>query len=116
MSDLRDEFKRWMGRQQKDNGKPYSPNTITTYCQALKNAADKLSHLPIDIRKNLFEYTDIHEFLKAEAVIKQQPDFDEIDTAAGHKSFSAGMNMYEKFLQERNKKEVNRWIPLIRMN
>ena len=51
-------FKDWM-RTQKHNNKNYTNNTITTYCQSLKNSVTNLKlSASIHIQPNLFLYND----------------------------------------------------------
>ncbi|ULQ60421.1 hypothetical protein K7I13_03680 [Brucepastera parasyntrophica] len=109
MADKRNDFIQWMSRQQKGYGKFYTQNTINSYCSALKNSSAKLSQLPSGIQKDLFEYSDTNEFLKVKAIIEKQPDFDEVDIAAGHRAFSAGMELFQRFLQDSPKTKIRYW-------
>lgn len=100
-------FQSWMHSQKKSNGEPYSTNTITAYTSALKNATAKLN-LVDEVNSELFYYITFEEFEAAHKIILAAPNFDEVDIAAGNRSFSNGMTLYARFLQEMG--EPSCWI------
>ncbi len=104
---LKADFQAWMKKQKKSNGESYSPNTINAYTTALKNATARLG-LDDSVYSDLFYYTSTYEFEAAHETILAVPNFDEVDTAAGNKSYSNGMVLYGRFLRELG--EPSAWI------
>lgn len=104
---LKADFQAWMKKQKKSNGESYSPNTINAYTTALKNATARLG-LDDGVYSDLFYYTSTDEFEAAHKTILAVPNFDEVDTAAGNKSYSNGMVLYGRFLRELG--EPSAWI------
>lgn len=96
---LKTDFQNWMRRQKKSNGEPYKSNTISAYSNSLKNASAKLNldYLP---ENDLFNITSSSKFEKVYRTITSASNFNEVDLAAGNKSFSNGLIMYSKFLKE----------------
>ncbi|MDL2226932.1 AAA family ATPase [Deltaproteobacteria bacterium OttesenSCG-928-M10] len=92
-------FKKWMAKQPKSNGEPYSLATVGAYAGALKNATAKLKGLD-GIWTNLFKYTDYEEFENIRQQILDAPNFEEVDVAAGNKAYSNGIKMYKRFLKD----------------
>lgn len=99
---LRKEFQAWMHKQKKSNGAKYSPNTITAYTNAIKNATVKLNLGDLK-NTDLFTITSLEEFKEIHSYITSAPNFEEVDRAAGNKAYSNGMIMYRKFLEDISK-------------
>lgn len=99
-------FKDWM-RTQKHNNKNYTNNTITTYCQSLKNSVTNLKlSASIHIQPNLFLYNDFQEFQSICDIIRTAPNYKEIDKKAGNGAFSAGIQRYLEFLHDKNRASI----------
>lgn len=99
-------FKDWM-RTQKHNNKNYTNNTITTYCQPLKNSVTNLKlSASIHIQPNLFLYNDFQEFQSICDIIRTAPNYKEIDKKAGNGAFSAGLQRYLEFLHNKNRTSI----------
>ena len=99
-------FKDWM-RTQKHNNKNYTNNTITTYCQSLKNSVTNLKlSASIHIQPNLFLYNDFQEFQSICDIIRAAPNYKEIDKKAGNGAFSAGIQRYLEFLHNKNRASI----------
>lgn len=99
-------FKDWM-RTQKHNNKNYTNNTITTYCQSLKNSVTNLKlSASIHIQPNLFLYNDFQEFQSICDIIRAAPNYKEIDKKAGNGAFSAGIQRYLEFLHDKNRASI----------
>ena len=99
-------FKDWM-RTQKHNNKNYTNNTITTYCQSLKNSVTNLKlSASIHIQPNLFLYNDFQEFQSICDIIRTAPNYKEIDKKAGNGAFSAGIQRYLEFLHNKNRASI----------
>lgn len=99
-------FKDWM-RTQTHNNKDYTNNTITTYCQSLKNSVTNLKlSASIHIQQNLFLYNDFQEFQSICDIIRTAPNYKEIDKKAGNGAFSAGIQRYLEFLHDKNRASI----------
>lgn len=96
------EFRKWMENQKKEDGSPYSPNTIDSYCTALKNSPSKLEIEP-QYKKSIFMYNDVNEYQEAKDKIFKAPNFDDVNQKAGNQAFKYGMLLYEKFLNKKIK-------------
>lgn len=79
------------------NGRAYNPVTISGYTGRIENAcADPVfASVPI---KNLFEITDLAEFLNIQRQIKECSGYFEFD-AKSHNGFTAALRKYEEFLR-----------------
>lgn len=99
---LKSKFQDWMKLQKKSDGQPYKLSTITAYTTALKNATEKLN-LGDTVHTDLFYYTTPEEFAEARDIILNAPNFEEVDLAAGNKSYSNGIKLYAKFLDQLGK-------------
>lgn len=95
---LKEDFTIWMKQQLKEDGRPYSTNTINSYVTSLKNATAKLKGIEIG-NTDLFSYTTVSAFKKVYQDIVKQPDFQEVDIASANKAYSCGMKLYFKFLE-----------------
>ena len=103
---LEEEFKKWMTTQTYGNGKFYKPTVINvSYPNALKNACQHFEN--IDLKEpNLFYQTDALAFKQLQQRIRNAPNFYEINQKYNNQALSAGMNLYEKFLTERNETSI----------
>ena len=106
-TNMKSSFQNWMHSQRKTNGELYKPNTITGYVSSLKNATAKLS-LNYSIENDLFNYTSAEVFNEAYEFIKAAPNFKQIDIAAQNSNYSSGLELYKRFLKE--KEEPSNWI------
>lgn len=99
-------FSNWMRKTGKKNGEPFSETTITSYCNAMNNAPQKLE-IDQQYQKSIFSYTDINEYNKVKKIILAAPNFDVENKKAGNQALGAGMTLYEQFLNEvSNKKNI----------
>ncbi len=96
---LKTAFQNWMRSQKKSHGEPYKSGTVTAYTNALKNSTAKLNLKEIT-QTDLFYYTTSEDFEEVYNIIKNAPNFNEVDLAAGNKAYSIGLVMYAKFLKE----------------
>lgn len=97
---LREDFVKWISTQTKPNGEQYTSNTVTAYVNALKNACRNLSDVDF-IQPDLFFQTDAQDFTELKTTIRNSGYYESVNIKAGNGAFSAGMNLYEKFLSER---------------
>ena len=97
--DVKARFRKWMSKTEKENGEPYSENTINSYCIAMSNAPQKLE-IDHQYQKPIFAYTDIHEYNKVKEIIFTAPNFDAVNKEAGNQALKYGMILYNQFLNE----------------
>lgn len=97
--DIKARFRKWMSKTKKEDGEPYSENTINSYCNAMNNAPQKLE-IDHQYQKPIFSYTDIHEYNKVEEIIFTAPNFDAVNKEAGNQALKYGMILYNQFLNE----------------
>ncbi len=97
--DIKARFRKWMSKTKKEDGEPYSENTINSYCNAMSNAPQKLE-IDHQYQKPIFAYTDIHEYNKVKEIIFTAPNFDAVNKEAGNQALKYGMILYNQFLNE----------------
>lgn len=97
--DIKARFRKWMSKTKKEDGEPYSENTINSYCNAMNNAPEKLE-IDHQYQKPIFAYTDIHEYNKVKEIIFTAPNFDAVNKEAGNQALKYGMILYNQFLNE----------------
>jgi 5-methylcytosine-specific restriction protein B len=97
---LRADFVKWLSTQTKSNGEPYTKKTITAYVNALKTACSNLKDIDLP-QPDLFYQTDAEEFIDLITIIKKSTHYESVNEKLGNGSFSAGMNLYAKFLSDR---------------
>lgn len=97
--DIKARFRKWMSKTKKEDGEPYSENTINAYCNAMSNAPEKLE-IDHQYQKPIFAYTDIHEYNKVKEIIFTAPNFDAVNKEAGNQALKYGMILYNQFLNE----------------
>jgi len=102
---LMSEFLEWLKTQKSQHGKPFSPNTVDQYRGALKNRCKALVDLNLP-QPDLFYQTDAVAFRELRGRIEKSVHFESENIKAGNGSFSAGMELYEKFLRERETEDI----------
>jgi 5-methylcytosine-specific restriction protein B len=101
---LKSDFQEWMKKQKKQDGRPYSPNTIYHYyTDALKNTTAKLE-LDGSVRLDLFGYTSLLDFKNARKKIFAAKNFEEVNQGT-EGGFSAAMKLYARFLKDKERGE-----------
>ena len=106
VQDNRDEFIQWMKHY--PNHK-YTENTIKRYIYALDKAEEWFN---ISLKCPILCIATIQDFEKAEAIIKQCPDYDQINRDHGHGDTSAALRIYSLFLTA-YLDDTNKWQPSI---
>lgn len=81
------------------NGKAYNPVTISGYTGRIENACSDPIFESIPV-KNLFEITELAEFIQIQKQIKKCAGYAEFD-ARSHNGFTAALRKYEEFLRYR---------------
>lgn len=94
-------FRDWLSHLPKANGELYSENTRNQYIGALKAVATQFADA-IAPFASVFEITDAEPFERAVAVIKSDDAYEEFNRSRGNGSLSAGLDLYKRFLLERN--------------
>lgn len=100
-TDYEDAFKSWLAGVVKTNGTPYSENTRNQYMGTLK-AVSGLFAGAIAPYTSIFEITHVATFDRALSAIKSDERYDAFNKARGNGSLSAGLDLYRRFLEERN--------------
>ena len=93
-------FKTWLSGITKANGEPYSENTRNQYISALKAVGVTFAE-SIAPFTSIFEITDVTTFERAESAIKSDAGYEEFNRNRGNGSLSAGLDLYKRFLDER---------------
>ena len=96
-----DAFKKWFAMLVKENGEHYSENTRNQYLAALKAAGPAFAEA-IGPVSSVFEVSDIDTCDRVITAIKDAPNFEEFNKARGNGSLSAGLDLYRRFLLERD--------------
>lgn len=97
MEYLREAFENWINGAARNNGTPYSKESVSNYISSLKSHAAKLLDLNLG-NTDLFYYTDINDFDGVYNQIKSSAYFDTINTSY-HRIFSSALKIYRRFLQ-----------------
>ena len=112
MVDKEQEFRKWMSVQKYNDDKEYTPKTINSYCNALKNAPKNLN-IEDRHKRSVFTYDDYSSYIDVMHVIRKASNFEEINRRYASGAFNAAMNLYEIFLKDdshnysRNQKNMN---------
>lgn len=86
------------------NGKAYNPVTISGYAGRIEKACNDPVFAEIQVR-NLFEITELSEFVRIQAQIKACDGYAEFDSRS-HNGFTAALKKYEEFLQNQLSEHV----------
>ncbi|MCI6434991.1 MAG: AAA family ATPase [Clostridiales bacterium] len=101
LTDNESAFKDWLSLLPKANGEPYSENTRNQYVGALKAVATQFVGA-IKPFTSVFEIADVEIFERAVAAIKADGTYEEFNRNRGNGSLSAGLDLYKRFLLERD--------------
>ena len=93
MGYIREPFEEWIATVKRDNGKPYSKETISSYISSLKTHASKLTDIELD-STDLFNIDSLDSFKPIYKRIKESVDFVRINEAY-HRVFSSALSVYE---------------------
>lgn len=100
MAYLKNEFEKWIKSIKRNNGEPYSNETINNYISVIKNYSKKLDNLSID-SPDLFYVDNLTDFDKIHKEILSHPSFESVNKAY-HRAFSSGLLIYKRFLETRH--------------
>lgn len=109
-TDNEEAFKIWFAKLLKDNGDRYSENTRNQYISALKSISVSFVDA-IAPFNSIFEINDVGVFERASSAIKADPSFEEFNKARGNGSLSAGLDLYKRFLLEKDEDTSNMFTP-----
>lgn len=105
MAYLKNEFETWIRSVTRNNGEPYSAETINNYISVIKNYCRKLNNLSIN-NPDLFYIDNITAFETVHNEILNHPNFEQVNQSY-HRAFSSGLLVYKRFLQSREGYESN---------
>ena len=103
-------FRSWFLKQRKDNGEVYSDSTRSQYIGALKAVSNAFPDA-IAPFSSVFEINDAEAFERASSAIKADPGFEEFNKSRGNGSLSAGLDLYKRFLLEKDEDTSNMFTP-----
>lgn len=95
-----EKFKEWLSRQRTVNGTPCSASMISNNCGALRKVCRIMDIVEYPDLQSLFEITDLDTFIDVKNIIKNHPDYEEVNKACNNRFLSTGLNWYEKYLNE----------------
>lgn len=96
-------FRIWMARQKTVNGTSCTPSMISNNCSALKKVCSLMEIGEYPDLESIFDIDDIDIFVEVKNIIKNHPDYEEINKACNNRFLSTGLKWYEKFLNEMSK-------------
>jgi len=94
-------FKNWLSLLTKSNGEHYSENTQYQYVNALKAVGSTFGGA-IGPFTSVFQIDDADVFDRAVAAVKADEGYEEFNRSRGNGSLSAGLDLYARFLREKN--------------
>lgn len=93
-------FRDWMAKQVTVNGTPCTASMISNNCSALKKVCLLMEIIEYPDLESIFEIMDMDVFIEVKNIIKNHPDYEEINKACNNRFLSTGLKWYEKFLNE----------------
>lgn len=97
--DNKENFKKWLKQQKKENGDFYSDKTIESYCSQMTDSVSKLE-IEDSKQKPIFTISNPNEFEIYFNYYVNAPNFKEINNKASHQAFYYGMLKYKDFLKD----------------
>ena len=94
---MKEKFIEWLKNRKRNNGEPYSKETISNYIKALEQYSSKLDGISLK-SKDLFNIDDLNDFNVAKEIICNHADYEQLNIAY-HRVFSSALQMYQFFLQ-----------------
>lgn len=94
---MKEKFIEWLKNRKRNNGEPYSKETISNYIKALEQYSSKLDGISLK-SKDLFNIDDLNDFNVAKEIICNHADYEQLNIAY-HRVFSSALQMYQIFLQ-----------------
>lgn len=94
------QFRMWMTRQKTVNGTFCTPSMISNNCSALKKVCSLVEIGEYPDLESIFDIDDIDVFVEVKNIIKNHPDYEEVNKACNNRFLSTGLKWYEKFLNE----------------
>ncbi len=93
----KEKFRTWMTSQVKENGQPYSHNTISTYIGQMERGYAKFE--PYKDYTDVFQIQLVPELKEYTDYLFNAPGFAEFNDRAGNKACSCGFVKYKQFLE-----------------
>ena len=107
--DNEENFKQWLTKQKKTNGKPYSPNTQYQYVNALRAANKEFQEYLLPL-KSVFEISSIDVLEHYIGRLKSDERYEEFNQKRGSGSLSAAIDMYRRFMGEKSTTDENKYL------
>lgn len=105
-NDQKKKFKIWMTTQKKQNGDPYSENTINSYISQMEHGYSEFKKYKT--YNSVFEIQDVSSIEEYMEYLFNEPNFDAFNLKAGNKACSCGLVKYKEFLSEKSPvKKIN---------
>ena len=80
-----------------------NPSMISNNCSALKKVCSLMEIGEYPDLESIFDIDDIDIFVEVKNIIKNHPDYEEVNKACNNRFLSTGLKWYEKFLNEMSK-------------
>lgn len=93
-------FRAWLSKQTTVSGTLCTPSMVSKNCSALKKVCQLMDITEYPDIESIFEISDMDVFLDVKNIIKNHPDYDEVNKACNNRFLSTGLKWYEKFLNE----------------
>ena len=104
-AEQKERFKKWMYEQKKDNGEPYSTNTINSYVSQMERGYTQFNkYADYD---SIFEIQTSDELIEYKDYLFNAERFDEFNDRAGNKACSCGIIKYLEFISEFEQEDVD---------
>lgn len=104
-AEQKERFKKWMSEQKKDNGEPYSTNTINSYVSQMERGYTQFNkYADYD---SIFEIQTSDELIEYKDYLFNAEGFDEFNDRAGNKACSCGIIKYLEFISEFEQEDVD---------
>lgn len=97
---MEQKFRAWLSKQVTVNGTPCTPSTVSNNCSALKKVCQLMDIVEYPDLTSIFDITDMDVFVNVKNIIKNHPDYEEVNKACNNRFLSTGLNWYEKFLND----------------
>ena len=93
-------FRQWLSHQTTVNGQICSASTVSNNCSALKKVCQLMEITEYPDLQSIFEIKDMDIFIDVKNIIKNHPDYDDVNRACNNRFLSTGLKWYEKYLNE----------------
>lgn len=99
-------FREWMATQTSQTGKPCTPSMISNNSGALNKVCQLMDIVEYPDLESIFQITNIDTFNDVRAIIKANPNYDEVDKACSNRYLTSALKWYTRYLDEMFAPEV----------